>query len=67
MSIEAPETFNTGSQSQKNNKHKNYLRNKAKYTSASADVTPNISVMEQLEDIMHTNEIQYDIKKINKA
>ena len=62
LEIETPENFHTGFSFPSSYKYKNYTKNKAKYTTTTKTVSPNISVMEQLEDILHTQEFQIDNK-----
>ena len=60
ISIEAPESFQTTHQSQNNQKYKNFIKNKTKFDSALKSITPNISALEQLQELLHTNDLPYD-------
>ena len=62
IEIEAPEQFYTGSSFTSNSRFKNYMKNKEKYASTTKNIKPNISVLEQLEDILHKQDIQVDDK-----
>lgn len=61
ISIKAPKLFQTSHQLQTTNqKYKNYIKNKNKCDSASTSVTPNISALAQLQELLHMTDIPYD-------
>ena len=60
VSIEAPETFQTQPHIHNNNKYKSFHKNKNKYETASKTMTPNISALAQLQELLNTNDIPYD-------